>query len=328
MDEYANWSARDRAPADDEAGLRAALDEPQPRRRDAALALVDAADDGLAGETTAALEELVATASDAETRQFAIEALGVAWTGRDAIDRDGNGRDADSRDANGRDAIDRDVFVTALTDDEEWVRAEAVVALSRAIPGATTRLVEVLDEDDSGWVRRNALIALAKLDAADEDTFVECIKTDPHPAVREYAAQYLRTGTDSERCVRILAAVLAREPNAFVRVKAAESLGEFGTERARDALADFGIQDASDDVRRTAKRALARARGIDPEALEIEDVSPPGCGPDNPTDRPPAGPTPDGQPVPHRQGGPDEPRDPPSGPGSPPSQSPPDRKER
>ena len=291
-DEYANWSARDRAPADDEAGLRSALDDPQPTRRDAALALVDDADDGLEPATVRALDELVREATDDETRQFAVEALGAAGAGRDAIE-------------------------AALADDEEWVRAEAVVALSRGFPEATDLLREQLDADDSGWVRRNALIALAKLDVAGEDTFVECIKTDPHPAVREYGAQYLREGSDTERCVRILAAVLAREPNAFVRVKAAESLGEFGTDRAQEALAEFGVQDASDDVRRTAKQALARARGVDPDALELESVAAPGSGPDTPTDRQQAGPTPDGRPVPHRENGPNRER---SGPGRPPSQ--------
>jgi HEAT repeat protein len=173
----------------------------------------------------------------------------------------------------------------------------------------------VLEEDDSGWVRRNALIALAKLDAADEDTYVDCIKTDPHPSVREYGAQYLRTGQNTERCVRILSAVLAREPNAYVRVKTAESLGEFGTERAEEALERFGAQDASDDVRRTAKQALARARGVDPDALELEDVAAPGTGPNRPEHRQ-AGPQPEGGVPEYRQGGNGRG----SGPGRPPTQ--------
>lgn len=290
-DEYANWSARDRAPADDEQGLRAAVDEPQPTRRDAVLALVDAAEDGFDEETVTVLDTIIREESDTETRQFAVEALGVAGAGLPAIER-------------------------ALDDEEEWVRAEAVVALSRTEPEATDELAVILDDDESGWVRRNALIALAKLGAADEDTYVDCIKTDPHPAVREYGAQYLRTGEDIERCVRILAAVIAREPNAFVRVKAAESLGEFGTERAQEALERFGIGDASDDVRRTAKQALARARGVDPDQLDIEEPPAPGTGPDTPGQRQ-AGPVPEGGLPEHRQGGQSEP---PSGPGRPPSQ--------
>jgi HEAT repeat protein len=290
-EEYANWSARDRAPADDEQGLRAAIDEPQPTRRDAVLALVDAAEEGLEEETVADLETIIREESDPETRQFAVEALGVAGAGLSEIEQ-------------------------ALDDDEEWVRAEAVVALSRTAPGATDRLSAILDEDESGWVRRNALVALAKLGAADEDTYVDCIKTDPHPSVREYGAQYLRTGEDTERCVRILAAILAREPNAFVRVKSAESLGEFGTERAQEALEQFGIGDASDDVRRTAKQALARARGVDPDQLEVEEPPAPGTGPDTPGQRQ-AGPVPEGGLPEHRQGGQSEP---PSGPSRPPSQ--------
>lgn len=290
-DEHANWSARDRAPADDEQGLRAAIEEPQPTRRDAVLGLVDAAEDGLTERTVAALDRVLRGDPDMETRQFAVEALGVAGAGRMSIE-------------------------AALDDAEAWVRAEAVVALSRAAPHATDRLERVLTDDDSGWVRRNALIALAKLGAADEDTYVDRIKTDPHPAVREYGAQYLRTGDDIERCVRILAAVLAREPNAFVRVKAAESLGEFGTERAQEALERFGVGDASDDVRRTAKQALARARGVDPDQLDIEEPPAPGAGPDTPEQRQ-VGPVPDGEIPAYRQGGRNGP---PSGPGRPPSQ--------
>lgn len=290
-EEYANWSARNRAPADDEAGLRAAVEEPQPTRRDAVLGLVDAAEDGLTEATISVLDRVLREEPDMETRQFAVEALGVARSGVPSIE-------------------------TALDDDEEWVRAEAVVALSRAAPDATDRLRETLDGDGSGWVRRNALIALAKLGAAEEDTYVDCIKTDSHPAVREYGAQYLRTGEDIERCVRILAAVLAREPNAFVRVKAAESLGEFGTERAQEALERFGVGDASDDVRRTAKQALARARGVDPDQLDVEEPPAPGTGPDTPEKRQ-AGPVPDGEIPAYRQDGRNEP---PAGPGRPPSQ--------
>jgi HEAT repeat protein len=259
--DHENWSARGRAPTNDEASLRAALTEGQPARRDAVLGLVDAAREGLSDETVESLAEIVRSDSDPDTRQFAVEALGVAGTGKQAIR-------------------------TALDDGEPWVRAEAVVALSRTDPDATDRLRQCLD-DDSGWVRRNALIALTKTGGGDEETYVDCIKQDPHPAVREYGAQYLRTGSDTERCVRILAAVLAREPNAFVRAKAAESLGEFGTDRAQEALEEFGIQDASDDVRRTAKQALARARGVSPDALDIDSVSAPGTGPETPADRGP-----------------------------------------
>jgi HEAT repeat protein len=250
-DDYANWSARGRAPADDEAGLRAALGEDQPRKREAALASVDAADPGcddpecdetgLADETVAALAEVARSADDADTRQFAVEALGVAGRRVEAV-------------------------AEALSDPDEWVRAEAVVAFSRAAPGEIERLGEALG-DDHGAVRRNALIALARADAAGAETLVDRLKSDPSPSVREYAAQFLPEKVETERGVRLLAAVLARDPGSFVRAKAAEGLGDLGTDRAEEALETHGLGDRSDDVRKTAERALARSKGVDPEEL-------------------------------------------------------------
>ncbi|WP_436927171.1 HEAT repeat domain-containing protein [Halosimplex amylolyticum] len=270
-DEYANWSARGRAPADDEAGLREALGGDQPRKREAALALVDAAESGLADATVAALVETARTTDDAKTRQFAVEALGVAGRERETI----------------REALD---------DPDEWVRAEAVVALSRAAPGANGPLREAL-EDEHAAVRRNALIALAKTEAAGAEVLVDRLKNDPRPAVREYAVQFLPREAETERAVRLLAAVLARDPGSFVRAKAADGLGDLGTDRAEEALERHGIDDRSDDVRRTAERALARSRGVDPENLDVDagagQSGVGGSGPGRPggpeTGRPPGG---------------------------------------
>lgn len=255
-------SARDGAPAEDERSLRECLTDPS-QRRSAALALVDVAErDGLADETVDALSRVVTETGGPDTRQFAVEALGLAGAGGDAIRR-------------------------ALGDDHEWVRAEAVVALSRAAPDDTDALRAALD-DDSGWVRRNATIALGKLGAVDHDLLVDRIKTDPHPAAREYAAQFLpEVAEDTDEAVRILAALLAREPNAYVRAKAADGLGELATDRAEEALERQGLSDRSDDVRRTARVALANARGTDPEDIDI-----PGQGGDEsapPTAAPPGG---------------------------------------
>ncbi|NHN42783.1 HEAT repeat domain-containing protein [Halorubellus sp. JP-L1] len=271
-------SATDRAPADDEPGLREALEGgPAPARRDAALALASAAESGVADATTdggglapATVDALAARVredSSSDVRQFAVEALGVAGERVDPI------RDA-------------------LADDDEWVRAEAVVAHSRVAPGDVDVLRDVLASDDSGWVRRNAVVALGKAGGASHADLVECIKTDPHPAVREYAAQFLADVVDDvEEAERVLAAVLAREANAFVRAKAAESLGELGTDRAETALEEYGVTDQSEDVVRTATRALADARGVDPDALDVDAnlddpaEGAPGTGPDAPDER-------------------------------------------
>lgn len=265
MTEYANRSARGRAPDDDEAALRDLLGADRERdRRRAALGLIDLAEDGgLADETVERLAGVGAGDESADVRQFAVEALGQAISANDG--------------ATERAAA---AIRTALGDPDEWVRAEAVVAQSRAAPGDEATLRDALD-DDSGWVRRNAVIALAKTGAASQELLVDRIKSDPHQGVREYAADFLREyAEDRSEAVRILAAVLAREPEAFVRAKAAASLGDLGTDRAEEALERHGLNDRSDDVRRSAKRALATARGVDPEQIDAGlDDGAPGGGP-------------------------------------------------
>jgi len=259
---YENWSARGRTPGETEAAVRDALDARRVRtRQDAAIALVDAAESGLDRPTIDALGERALEDDDPEVRQFAVEALGAA-------------------------GAEPAVVRQALDDPEPWVRAEAVVALSR-VGGDADQLKGALD-DDSGWVRRNAVIALGKRGDADQPLLVDCIKTDPHPAVREYAAQFLGgVAADVSEAERILAAMLAREPNAFARAKAAESLGDLGTDRAEQALEAHGVTDQSEDVARAAKQALASARGTDPEELgvEIGPPSAPGSGPDTPAEQ-------------------------------------------
>lgn len=259
-------SATDRAPAADEPSLREALAaDDLVERRDAALALTSSAASGLDPETVDALAERVRADDHPDVRQFAVEALGVAGAGQQVV----------------REAFD---------DPHEWVRSEAVVAYSRIAPGDVEPVLDVLEDDDSGWVRRNAVVALGKRQVLDQAALVDRIKTDPHPAVREYAAQFLSDVVDDvEVAERILAALLAREPNAFVRAKAAESLGDLGTERAQEALESHGISDTSDDVARTAERALADARGVDPDDLDVDaavtDPGSPGTGPNSPEER-------------------------------------------
>lgn len=270
---YENWSARGRAPDDaDETDLRAALGAERPKvRQDAALALVDRADDGLEPKTVAALRGRAVDDTDADVRQFAAEALGVAGVGTETLGE-------------------------LLDDEAPWVRAEAVVGLARVGAGAEV-LREALD-DESGWVRRNAIVALGKRGDADQSLLVEQIKTDPHPAAREYAAQFLAdVAEDVAEAERILAALLAREPNAFVRAKAAESLGRLGTDRAEEALERHGVTDQSEDVARTAKQSLAAARGTDPGELDVEIGPPsaPGGGPGTPTEQSVGGFRPGGQ---------------------------------
>lgn len=281
-DGFENASARGRGRRvagddPDVASLCDRLDADDARtRRDAVLGTVDRADrDGLPDDAVEALARRVREDPDAEVRQFAVESLGVAGRGRAAV-------------------------AAALDDPDEWVRAEGVVALSRvAGTDAADRLRDALD-DDRGEVRRNALIALAKVGELDAGALVERLKRDPVPAVREYAADYLPSiEGETERAERLLAALLARDPDAFVRSKAAESLGELGTERAERVLEEQGLRDRSDDVRRTARRALATARGVDPADLDV-DADPasaapaPGTGLDAEADRddPPAGPGP------------------------------------
>lgn len=271
-EEFANASARGRAPDASPAALRDRLDADVARdRRDAVLGLLDAVGGGtdLGGRTVAALAERATDDPDPETRQFAVETLGVAGVGESAV----------------RNALD---------DENEWVRAEAVVALSRtAGADAADRLRAALD-DDSGAVRRNALIALAKLGVVDPERLRDRIREDRHAPVREYAAKWLGTHPgETEETVTLLAAVLARDPEAFVRANAARSLGELGTDRAVEALETQGVEDRSNDVQRAAKRALATARGEDPDAVDLDDAPAPGSGPSTPAQGP-GGPPPGG----------------------------------
>ncbi|QCW03843.1 HEAT repeat domain-containing protein [Natrinema pallidum] len=270
MTDYANRSARGRAPDDDEASLRSRLESDRERdRRRGALGLVDLADEGgLEPATIAGLAERTLEDEAADVRQFTVEALGLAASVSDSD-------------------VAAEAIRTALADDHEWVRAEAVVAQSRAEPGNEEPLRGAL-EDDSGWVRRNAVIALSKTGAASQELLIERIKNDPHSGVREYAADYLREYADEiEAAVRILAAVLARDPEAFVRAKAATSLGDLGTDRAEAVLERHGLNDRSDDVRRSAKRALATARGVDPEQIDagLDGDAAPGGGPGSQRER-------------------------------------------
>ena len=271
-EEFANASARGRAPDASPAALRDRLDADAVRdRRDAVLGLLDAVEDGhdLSERTVAALAERAMGDPDPETRQFAVETLGVAGTGDSAVR-------------------------SALADGDEWVRAEAVVALSRTAGGDAADRLRAALADEAGAVRRNALIALAKLEAVDPERLRSRLREDRHAPVREYAAKWLGTHPgETAETVTLLAAVLARDPEAFVRANAARSLGELGTDRAIEALETQGVEDRSNDVQRAARRALAAARGEDPDSVDLGDAPAPGGGPSTP-ERGPGGPPPGG----------------------------------
>lgn len=243
-------STHGRAPAEDESVLREALSGTQPRRRNATLGLVNCAEDGgLAPDTVASLITRARSDESADVRQFAVEALGIAKDGIEAIEE-------------------------GLSDDNEWVRSEAVVAFSRADPERIKRLKPLVKTDESGWVRRNALIALCKQQEASRNLLVDRLQNDPHPSVREYATQYLPEADGNRKeTIRLLSAVLAREPNAFVRVRAAEGLGELGTDRAISVLETHGLTDGSDDVERAARHALVDARGGDFDESAVDGPS-------------------------------------------------------
>lgn len=267
-EEFANASARGRAPDTQPAALRDRLDADAARdRRDAVLGLLDAVDGGhdLGEETVAALSDRAMGDADPDTRQFAVETLGVAGVGEAAIR-------------------------SALADPNEWVRAEAVVALSRTAGTAGADRLRAALDDEAGAVRRNALIALAKLGAVDPEELRSRLREDSHAPVREYAAKWLGPHPgETEETVTLLAAVLARDPEAFVRANAARSLGELGTDRAVEALETQGVEDRSNDVQRAAKRALAAARGDDPDDVDLGDAPAPGSGPSTPDRGPPGG---------------------------------------
>lgn len=218
----ADYSAADIAPVEDASieALEAMLDAAEaPTRRRAALAL---ARRDVGDSIREQLASLARSDPDEQVRQFAIEALGQL---------DG----------------DPEVALDVLeTDENQWVRAEATVALDRLARADFEDLFESLLEDDAEGVRRNALISLTQIrrDGARE-ALLEAT-SDPSDRVREWAVKLLGQYDDDPAVEATLESVLDDETEVeVVRETAARSLGARGTDV--ETLLEEGTGTASAD---------------------------------------------------------------------------------
>jgi beta-lactamase regulating signal transducer with metallopeptidase domain/HEAT repeat protein len=158
-----------------------------------------------------------------------------------------------------------DALLTALNDENEDVRVQALAALAemrdpRAIPG----LVKA-SRDASADVRELALTALMQFDAPEAADAATAALEDASPDVRERAARLVASLASRGRMPRAqaLSALLPllKDVNPDVREQAAAALGSLADPEAINALT-AALKDADADVREGAARALGRiARG-------------------------------------------------------------------
>lgn len=200
-----DYSAADVTPVEEDSidELREQLSAPEaPTRRRATLALAER-DCPLA--VVRQLEELARTDPDDEVRQFAIEAVAK--------------QDGDP-------AVARELLET---DDDQWVRAEAAVALDRLDRAAHEDYFERLLDDKAAGVRRNALISLTRIRGDDaRDDLIAAVE-DSDDRVREWATKLLGTFDDDSTVEAALKEVLEDEDEVdIVKQTAARSLGARG----------------------------------------------------------------------------------------------------
>lgn len=210
-----------------------------PERREAAAALAREARRGLSVPSVARLAGRVRRDPDPHVRRWAIEALGHAATADD---------DPVRQDGAIRPAVDR-----ALDDEDERVRAAAVLAAARIDPEPTERLLGTL-EDGSAVVRRNGVVVVGASGADARGHLAKRLDADADHRVRAEAATVLPSLTDDDDAVDLLADALDAEPNPIVRTRIVDALGRLGTERAvTEARRARGDDDPA--VRRAAARA-------------------------------------------------------------------------
>lgn len=200
-----DYSAADVAPVEDATvdELREQLGAADaPTRRRATLAL---AERDCPPAVVRELESIARTDPDAEVRQFAVEAV-AKQDGDPAVAR-----------------------ALLESEDDQWVRAEAAVALDRLDRDGHEDYFERLLDDDASGVRRNALISLTRIrgDAAREE-LLEAID-DPDDRVREWATKLLGTIDGDPEVEAALQRILEDEAEVdIVKETAARSLGARG----------------------------------------------------------------------------------------------------
>ena len=216
---------------------------------------------------TYACKSLGSLGSEAKTAVPAIsEALKdadseVAWRAAEALGRIG-------LDAN----IATPALIQAATSPEKNLRREVAVALSKI--GRTERSISALFaglDDNENDVRQAALNSLKELGLGKTELpFLGAGLKSRHPEARVFAATTLsKIGTEA---APLLMGVLS-DPDASVRVKAVEGLGEIRAQEAVPKLADMLVVEKSSNQRKTIMVALERigpgAAGAVPALCQI-----------------------------------------------------------
>lgn len=166
-------------------------------------------------------------------------------------------------------------WIAALHSSDSLARRDAAFALGRVLAinprasGVVDALVGALG-DSSDAVRLeagNSLLRDRRLNDAAVPGLVEALGDSLHTHTREHSASLLgyASAAAAPRAVPPLAGVLARDPDAGVRVAAATALGQLGT-RTSDALPALqrALGDSSAAVRAVARDALSRIPGALP----------------------------------------------------------------
>jgi beta-lactamase regulating signal transducer with metallopeptidase domain len=152
-----------------------------------------------------------------------------------------------------------DALITALNDENEDVREQALAALAsmrdpRAIPG----LIRAM-KDTSPDVREQAINALQQFDTPEAYAAITAALSDADPDVKERAVFAISRYRNTEMVPTLLP--LLKDANAEIRAQVARTLGGIADARAIDALT-AALKDAEPEVREEAARALGQiARG-------------------------------------------------------------------
>lgn len=173
-----------------------------------------------------------------------------------------------------------DALITALNDDNEDVREQALAALAgmrdpRAIPGLLRAL-----RDSSAGVREQALNALAQFDTAEAADGILSALKDQSPDVREHAARHVaalasRGRLNDPKYVASLTALL-KDAAPDVRVQAVVALGRMRRQEGVASLLPM-LKDMNTDVREQTAVALgiiADPTAIDALTAALKDAEP------------------------------------------------------
>ena len=159
----------------------------------------------------------------------------------------------------GEDALgpDRSPLAELLFDTDPAVREAAATALG--LTGDTQAGIELLLErlQEAGTPadsKRLAAAAFGGMEARSAVTGLTRLLADPDARVRRWAVAALGEIADTQT-VKPLGMLLAKDPDAGVRLEAAFRLGKFGGAAARPALT-AALKDPNEDVRRVAAAGL------------------------------------------------------------------------